>query len=193
MGLVTDLSSKDKSVTKKSQEVTAVVTAAGHRFLPPPTNLNKNRNDGDRGDVLVRGLWERGTDCIIDVRLTDVDAKSYRSRDPYKVLEQHEREKKRKYLNPCIEQRRHFTPFVASTDGLIGKEGKILLKVLAARIAEKSGKPYSMVCGALKARMSVAIVRATHLCIRGSRIPTSSMSRRVPQWEDGAGMTSFRF
>ncbi len=28
-----------------------------------------NRNE-DRGDILIRGLWERGTDCIIDVRVT---------------------------------------------------------------------------------------------------------------------------
>jgi hypothetical protein len=29
-------------------------------------------------------------------------------------------EKKKKYLQACLEQRRHFTPFVISTDGLIG-------------------------------------------------------------------------
>jgi hypothetical protein len=36
------------------------------------------------------------------------------------------------------------------------------------------------------ARMSITIVRATHLCIHGSRIPTSKMSNRLPQWEDKA-------
>jgi hypothetical protein len=55
----------------------------------------------------------------------DTDAKSCLSKDPAKVLETHEKEKKRKYLKPCLEQqRRHFTPFVVSTDGLIGKEAK---------------------------------------------------------------------
>jgi hypothetical protein len=29
----------------------------------------------------------------------------------------HEREKNKKYLEPCFEQRRRFTPFVVSTDG----------------------------------------------------------------------------
>jgi hypothetical protein len=53
----------------------------------------------------------------------DVDAKSQGSKDPhYKVLEAHEREKKKKYLEACLEQRWHFSPFVASTDGLLGKE-----------------------------------------------------------------------
>jgi hypothetical protein len=46
-----------------------------------------------RGDILVRGFWECGTDCIIDVRVTDTDAKSNLSKDPAKVLEAHENEK----------------------------------------------------------------------------------------------------
>jgi hypothetical protein len=96
-------------------------------------NLHKNR-DETRGDVLIRGRWERGTDCIIDVRVTDTDtdAKSNLSKDPAKVLEAHEKEKKRKYVKPCLEQRHHFTPFVVSTDGLIGKQAKTLLKKLSS-------------------------------------------------------------
>ena len=153
--------------------------------------LRNNRNE-DRGDILIRGLWARGTDCIIDVRVTDVDAKSNRSKDPLKVLAAHEREKKKKYLGACLEQRRHFSPFVVSTDGLLGKEAKILLKKLSLRLAEKWEKPYSEVCGFVNARMSIAIVRATHLCLRGSRIPTSKMCNRLPQWEDKAGLGLFR-
>ena len=41
------------------------------------------------------------------------------------------------------------------------------------------------------ARMSIAIV-ATHICIRGSRIPMSRMSQH-PQWEDGAGHRLFYY
>jgi hypothetical protein len=42
------------------------------------------------------------------------------------------------------------------------------------------------------ARMSIAIVRATHVCLRGSRVPSSQMSHRRPQWEDKAGLSLFR-
>jgi hypothetical protein len=85
---------------------------------PPVTrNLHRNR-DELRGDLLIRGFWGHGTDCIIDVSVTDTDAKSNLSKDPAKVPEAHEREKKRKYLKSCLEQRRHFTPLVVSTDGL---------------------------------------------------------------------------
>jgi hypothetical protein len=72
--------------------------------------------DKDRGDLLIRGFWARGTDAIVDVRVTDTDAKSYCSPNPHKVLAQQERKKKKKYLTACLEQRRHFTPFVVSTE-----------------------------------------------------------------------------
>ena len=33
-----------------------------------------NSSNEDRGaDILIRGLWARGMDCTIDVRVTDVD------------------------------------------------------------------------------------------------------------------------
>jgi hypothetical protein len=53
---------------------------------PAVKRLFQNSRTEDRGDILIRGLWARGTDCIIDVRITDVDAKSQRSKDPHKVL-----------------------------------------------------------------------------------------------------------
>ena len=147
-----------------------------------------NRN---RGDVLIRGLWERGTDCIIDVRVTDTNAKSVIRRNPEDVLEAQEREKMKKHLKACQDQRRHFTPFVISCTGSIGKQAKALIRKLAGRLSDKTDKSYSTTCGFLNARLSIAIVRATHLCLRGSRIPTSRMSRR-PQWEDGAGLSLFQ-
>ena len=122
---------------------------------------------------------------------TDTDARSNLSKDPHKVLEAHERQKKNNYLAACLKQRRDFTPFVVSTDGLLGKEAKTLLRKLSSLIAAKWDKPYSQVCGYVNARMSIAIVRATHLCLRGSRIPTGRMSRR-PQWEGAAGLSLFR-
>jgi hypothetical protein len=49
-------------------------------------NLHKTPDD-ECGDVLIRGLWKLGTDCSIDVRVTDTDAKSVLSKEPAKVLE----------------------------------------------------------------------------------------------------------
>jgi hypothetical protein len=82
---------------------------------------------------------------------------------------------------------------VVSTDGLLGKEAKVVLKRLALMLTEKWGKPYSEVCGYVNAQMSIAIVRATHLCVCGLRIPTSKMSKPLPQWEDQAGLSLFHW
>jgi hypothetical protein len=139
-------------------------------------------NDEDRGDILVRGLWQRGTDCITDVRVTDINSKSQRHLTPAKALLKHEREKKSKYLDACIGQGRHFTPFVLSTDGQLGMEAKVLTKRLSALLAAKWDKSYSVVCGFVNARMSIAITitRATHLCLRGSHIPAGHISAKHP-------------
>jgi hypothetical protein len=155
---------------------------------PDPVRRINPQVDDDRGDILVRGFWARGTDCIIDVCVMNTDAKSQRQRDPDKVLAQHERAKKNKYLEPCLKQRRHFTPFVVSTDGLLGREATFFLRRLSAILSEKWHQPYSVVCGFVKSRLSIAIARATHLCLRGSRVPTSQMCNRRPQWEDRAGL-----
>ena len=154
-------------------------------------HCNHSANDGQRGDVLVRGLFQRGTECIIDVRVTDLDSISQRSTDPDKVLRKHEKQKKSKYLQACLEQRRTFCPFVVSTDGVLGFEANCLMKRIAAKLAVKWKLPYSQLCGLVRARMSIAIARATHLCIRGSRIPASRTSNSI-QWMDGAGVGLFK-
>jgi hypothetical protein len=140
---------------------------------------------------MARGFWKRGHECIIDVRVTDTDQPTHCKKDPASVLLSQEKEKKKKYLEPCLEQRRHFTPFVDSTDGLLGREASFFAKRLAQKLAIKWQRSYSQICGYVKARLSIAIVRATHLCLRGSRIPAHKMSNKFPLWEDGAGLARF--
>jgi hypothetical protein len=43
-------------------------------------------------------------------------------------------------------------------------------------LADKWEKSYAVVRGYVNARISIAIVRATHICLRGSRIQYSSSS-----------------
>jgi hypothetical protein len=81
------------------------------------------------------------------VRVTDTDTVSYVKKDPSKVLEVAEKIKKNKYLQPCLDQRPHFTLFIVLVDSLVGKEAKTVLKVLAARTKTKAGKSYSSAMG----------------------------------------------
>jgi hypothetical protein len=76
---------------------------ANENMKPSPNkiinqNIDKEAATGEdeRGDLLIRGFWTAGTDCILDVRVTDTDAKYYCKRTPLKVLESQEKEKKRK-------------------------------------------------------------------------------------------------
>ena len=72
-------------------------------------------------DLLIRNLWKQQTDCILDVLITNLDAPSniHRKRDA--VLLSHDK----KYLQACLDQRRQFSPFVVSCDGVLENEVKV--------------------------------------------------------------------
>ena len=53
--------------------------AAADPNADPSSPATKQGNGDDRGDLLIRGFWTRGTDVIVDVRVTDTDVISYRS------------------------------------------------------------------------------------------------------------------
>ena len=76
------------------------------------------------------------------MRITDTDAKSYRKKEPMKVLEQHEKEKKDMYLQNCLEMWKDFTPMVYSVDGIAGREARNAEKRLATQLAGKWNREY---------------------------------------------------
>eukprot|EP00957_Ditylum_brightwellii_P086941 6617413-Ditylum_brightwellii.AAC.1 len=55
---------------------------------------NKDKDPGLYGDLMIRHLWKRQTDCILDIHITDTDAKSYISHSVESVLAAQEKEKK---------------------------------------------------------------------------------------------------
>ena len=107
-------------------------------------------------------------------------------------MQEAEREKECMYLEACLQQRRHFYPFVASVDGLLGVEAADTLKRIASCLAIKWRQPYSRTCGYVKSRIAITLVQATHWCIRDSRVPAHRISVHFPQWENGAGLNLFR-
>ncbi len=76
------------------------------------------------------------------MRITDTDANSYRKKEPMKVLEQHEKEKKDMYLQNCLEMWKDFTPMVYSVDGIAGREARNAEKRLATQLAGKWNREY---------------------------------------------------
>ena len=183
-------------IAERSNGATTQSTAQS--TTPPTTTKSPSPSTTDlpsdeRGDLLVRGLWNKSTDCIIDVRLTDTDQPTYLTKSPSEVLELHEKEKKNKYAKKCLEQRRTFTPFVISVDGMMGKEAHAVLKHLAHLYVDKWDLTYSKVRGYINAQISLACLRSAHRCLRGSRVPTTHICRSHLHidrpWEDGAGFS----
>ena len=51
---------------------------------------------------------------------------------------------------------------------ILGRKDKSFANRLVVKLAGKWQKLYSQVCGYMKAKLSIAAVRATHLCLRHS-------------------------
>ena len=71
-------------------------------LVEPQTGI-RCKLEADRGDLLIRSFWDRSTDCIIDVRICDVNQPSYLTRKPVSILKSAKNEKKKNYLEPCFE------------------------------------------------------------------------------------------
>ena len=69
-------------------------------------------------------------------------------------------------------------PLVVSVDGVIGKEGRSLLKQFSLHLADKWKKPLSVVAGIVRSRISIAMLRASNYCIRGSRTSFTKLVER---------------
>jgi hypothetical protein len=98
----------------------------------------------------------------------DTDARSYRKKEFAKVPEQHEKEKKDKYLQNCLEMWKDFTPMVYSVDGIAGCKARNAEKKLATHLAGKWNREYSQMVYYVRVSTAIAVVRANSLLIRGS-------------------------
>ena len=120
-----------------------------------------------RADVSAYGFWKRGTTTMFDIRIISLDVGSYLRMTPEKALPKAEKEKKDLYLQACLECRSTFTPMVYSADGIPGAWALAAQNRLAALLSYKLKREYSEICGFVRARMSLAIVRSNSLLLRG--------------------------
>ena len=126
--------------------------------------------DNARVDIAARNVWIRGQRAYFDVRVFNPLARTYRDHSLRKAYEKNEMEKKRLY-NERILQIEHgsFTPIIFSTIGGMGREANTFYSKLAEKIAEKRDIKKSEAITFIRTTMSIALLRATNLCIRGSR------------------------
>ena len=126
-----------------------------------------NRN---RGDKSILGFWSRGIECIFDIRIMDLECKSYIGQNPQKVLNRIERAKCTKYKQVLQDQNKDFTPLVYSIDGMPGYQTKLAEKRMAALLAATLNRDYSEMAFYVRARMTISIVRCNTILLRSTRV-----------------------
>ena len=65
---------------------------SNNAVVQPPEFTEQN------GGLLIRDLWQQGTDSVHDMRVVNTDAPTHRMKDPVKCLHEAERGGKRMYL-----------------------------------------------------------------------------------------------
>ena len=90
-----------------------------------------------KGGLLIRDLYQIGTDSVHNMRVVNTDAKSHSAKTSENCLQEAERGKNWIYLEACLHHRRHLSPFVAPVDGLLGVEATKTLKRLSSRLSTK--------------------------------------------------------
>ena len=78
-----------------------------------------------------------------------------------------------------------------STDGVLGKEASAFMKALTKKLAVKWERHRSEVAGYINNKLSIAIVKATHRCIREARSPLGRMA--YPIGDDGSSLGLFKY
>ena len=80
---------------------------------------------------MIQGLWDCQVDSIIDVKLGDADTDIYKYKPTTALLARWEKIKKDKHGKHCHNQQKHFSPFVLSFDGMLGRESLFVLYQLS--------------------------------------------------------------
>jgi hypothetical protein len=126
--------------------------------------------DEARLDIRTRGFWRRGQNAFFDVCITNASCNSQRNTAVKSVLRSHELKKKRHY-NQRVIQIEHgtLTPLIFTTSGAMGHECQKFHKTLADKISKKNGDKYEDVMRYMRVKVSFLVLKATLLCLRGSR------------------------
>ena len=90
-----------------------------------------DKNKDTRGGMMIRGLWDCQVDAIIDVKLGDAEADTYKYEPMTSILTRWENIKKHKHGKHYHDQGNHFSLFALSVDGMLGREALVVLSKLS--------------------------------------------------------------
>jgi hypothetical protein len=143
---------------------------------------------GLRGDIAISDFHPIKPRTILDVRVTNADGGYQSSRSTQAILDDHEQQKWSKYHVACERKGMEFLPFVVTSDGALGKSALVVVDRLSAKLSEKWHKGKGEVRAWVRARLAVAVAKATSACIRGRRMRPLLAEALDAGFEDGAGL-----
>ena len=117
--------------------------------------------------------------AFFDVRVFNPSAPSNQQPQMSATYRKHEKEKRRHYEHRVNEiERSSFTPLVFSTTGEMGQSALTFHRRLADLLGERCNTPFNVIMAWMRKRLSFALLRASIMCLRGSRV------RRTVPWND---------
>ena len=88
--------------------------------------------------------------------------------------------RRRRSVATEIESEQTFNPLVFSSCGGMGPETSSALKRLASMAAEKRHEPYHQAITLLRMRLHFSLLRASFVCLRGTRSRPQAAPRHIP-------------
>ena len=140
-----------------------------------------------RGGVMIQSLSNHQVDSIIDVKLEDADADTYKYDPMTLLLARWEKIKKDKHGKHCNDQRKLFLPFIISMDGMLWRSYLVVLSQLTLAMAEKREEPPFQVQGWVNRCIEIAVERSYSQMIRGAWLP-SPLWEQEPEWDPESGI-----
>ena len=107
---------------------------------------------------MIRSLWDRQFNAIIDVKLGDTDADTYKYDSMASLLYRWEKINKYKHSKHCHDQQIFFL-FCLLVYGMLGNESLVVISQLSLGMAEKRKKPLSQVQGQVNGHIAIAVAR----------------------------------
>ena len=131
------------------------------------------------------------TGIVHGMCVVNAGAKSYLSTTPENCLQETAKEKEN-VPGGLPPETSPFSPFFASVDRILEVEAGVTLKRIARHLATNWHQPYLRTCGYVNSSIAITLLRDTHWCIWGSRVPAHRIIVQRPQWEEGVGLNLFQ-
>ena len=87
--------------------------------------------------MILKGLWDRQVDAIIDVKIGGTDADTYKYEPTTALLARWETTKNDNHGKHCHDQQKYFSPFAFSVEGMLVSEFLVVLSQLSRVKEEK--------------------------------------------------------